>query len=270
MRPVITTTFYIKRTVFSRYLGHDFEVRILLPPGHDTGAERYPVLYLNDGQDIEQLNIASTLQKMYAENTLQKILVVAICAVDRMNEYGSSSREDYQNRGNKAEEYGKFITRELMPMINADFYVLPDAANTAFAGFSLGALSAFDIVWNYPEKFTKVGVLSGSLWWRRRELNEKYVDNNDRILINMLKHSRKREGLKFWFQAGTLDEEYDRNNNGIIDSIDDTLDVISYLKKIGYADSDIDYFEVTYGRHDFGTWSYAMPQFLKWAFAKKM
>ena len=36
----------------------------------------------------------------------------------------------------------------------------------SFCGFSLGGLSALDIVWNHPTEFTKVGVFSGSLWWR--------------------------------------------------------------------------------------------------------
>jgi hypothetical protein len=76
-------------------------------------------------------------------------------------------------------------------------------------------------------------------------------------------------GMKFWFQAGTLDEKADRNNNGIIDAIDDTLDIISELIKKGYKPYyDVVYHEVKNGHHDVPTWGKAMPHFLKWAFSK--
>ena len=62
-----------------------------------------------------------------------------------------------------------------------------------------------------------------------------------------------------------MDEVMDRNNNGIIDSIDDTLDLIKELEAKGYdPQQDIYYLEMTDGRHDIPTWSRAMPAFLQW------
>jgi len=56
----------------------------------------------------------------------------------------------------------------------------------------------------------------------------------------------------------------DRNKNGIIDSIDDTRDLISELVKKGYEEGrDISYLEMPDGRHDIETWAKAMPDFLK-------
>jgi hypothetical protein len=74
-------------------------------------------------------------------------------------------------------------------------------------------------------------------------------------------------GLKFWFQTGTQDEGSDRNENGVIDSIDDTLDLIAELTKKGYRPFvDIEYHEVKDGKHHPETWAEAMPFFLSWAF----
>jgi hypothetical protein len=74
-------------------------------------------------------------------------------------------------------------------------------------------------------------------------------------------------GLKFFFQCGNMDETKDRNHNGIIDSIDDTLDLIKELEAKGYdLERDIRYLELTDGRHDVPTWARAMPAFLKWGF----
>ena len=84
----------------------------------------------------------------------------------------------------------------------------------------------------------------------------------------MVGNGEKKEGLKFWFQAGTLDEKSDRNNNGIIDAIDDTIHLINILKYKGYNPEDIKYVEVQGGRHNFRTWAKILPDFLTWAFGK--
>jgi enterochelin esterase-like enzyme len=76
--------------------------------------------------------------------------------------------------------------------------------------------------------------------------------------------------MKFWFQTGTLDEADDRNGNGIIDSIDDTRDVIKALKNMGYQEGDdIKYVEVIGGEHNLPTWGRILPDFLQWAFGKQ-
>jgi len=59
----------------------------------------------------------------------------------------------------------------------------------------------------------------------------------------------------------------DRNNNGIIDSIDDTLGLIDELVKKGYnREQDIVYLEYEDGKHDIPTWGRAMPEFLRWSY----
>ena len=70
--------------------------------------------------------------------------------------------------------------------------------------------------------------------------------------------------LQFFFECGQLDETADRNNNGVIDSIEDVLDLIEDLKGIGYPDKSIRYLELEDGRHDVETWARAFPEFLRW------
>jgi len=139
----------------------------------------------------------------------------------------------------------------------------------AFAGFSLGGLSALDIVWNHPQEFLKAGVFSGALWWRTKALDKGYVEDRDRIMHVSIRKGNYHPGLKFFFETGTMDETEDRNNNGIIDSIDDTLGLIEELKNKGYHyPTDINYLELQDGRHDIQTWAKAMPEFLKWGWGK--
>jgi hypothetical protein len=66
--------------------------------------------------------------------------------------------------------------------------------------------------------------------------------------------------------AGTQDETSDRNKNGVIDAIDDTLDLIATLREIGCSEEDLSYLELEGGRHEPATWAQVMPDFLRWAF----
>jgi iron(III)-enterobactin esterase len=86
-----------------------------------------------------------------------------------------------------------------------------------------------------------------------------------------IKNGKFKEGLKFYFTTGSLDETADRNNNGIIDSIDDTESLIEELEKLGYnRNNDIRYINYEDGKHDVETWGRAMPQFLLWGWGRGM
>lgn len=189
---------------------------------------------------------------------------------DRLQEYGTSSHADFKNRGAKAGLYAEFMVNELIPYVRNHYSVSRDKNKNVIAGWSMGGLSAIDIAWNYPEVFGKVGIFSGSLWWRMKAYNRGYKDDKHRIVHQMIRQSDKRPGLKFWFECGTQDEAADRNKNGVIDSIDDTIDFINELKNKGYNDTDdICFVLVKGGEHNQQTWSEIMPHFLSWAFVVK-
>lgn len=225
------------------------------------------LLLLNDGQDFSALRMESLLQDLHQENALVPLLVVGIAAGDRMQEYGTAGQPDYAGRGAKADAYTQFVLQELMPFLQQHFSFSPAASHHAFAGFSLGGLSAMDIVWNHPEVFQQVGVFSGALWWRSSYFDHANPDA-DRIIHQRVAEGAKRPGMRFWLQTGTHDETADRNNNGIIDAIDDTLDLITALEQIGYQEEEITYVEVERGEHNPQTWGKVMPDFLRWCFGR--
>jgi enterochelin esterase-like enzyme len=183
---------------------------------------------------------------------------------NRLQEYGTAVRADYKGRGAKAFLYTHFIVQELLPYLSR-IYNVPSFAGRAFAGFSLGGLSAMDIVWNHPHLFDTAGVFSGSFWWRFKGYDQGYAEATDRIM-----HAQVASGhggsasQRFFFECGTDDETADRNANGVIDVIDDTLDLISALRSRGVPSSHIRYLEVPGGRHDRETWGAALPEFLRW------
>lgn len=226
-------------------------------------------LILNDGQDMGQLKLVETLTRLITNGEIAPIAVVAIFANEnRMLEYGVAGFPDYKKRGSKAARHLDFVIKELTPFLQKEYGLMNEEHPNVFAGFSMGGLSALDISWNYPGLFKKVGVFSGSLWWRTLNTGTAQ-DDDSRIMHQRIRAAEKKEGFKFWLQTGTKDETRDRNKNGIIDSIDDTRDLIKELKALGYTNEDITYEELAEGQHNFETWSAIFPSFLKWAFPKE-
>ena len=255
------------KDIYTKLLQRNVEVEILTPPGIDT-TKQYPLLILNDGQDSETVKVKEALERLVVEKSIPEIIVVGVMAADRMQEYGVGFRPDYFGRGKLAKAYSDFIVTELVPYLRYKFPISSSHMERVMAGYSLGGLSAIDIVWNHLDVFGKVGVFSGSFWWRKRDAGSFfYSDYRDRLMHLQVRRGKFKPGMKFWFQTGTQDEYGDRNKNGVIDSIDDTMDLITELTRKGYRPfHDIQYLEIKDGKHNQETWALAMPQFLKWAF----
>ena len=255
--------------IHSLLLDRVVDVEVYTPPGFSLSKEAYPVLVLNDGQDSETMGLESILNSLSAEGAIFPFVVAGVFCGDRIQEYGVANKPDYKKRGAKAKEYGRFIIEHLLPTLAHRYRIDPNHSENVIAGYSLGGLSAMDIAWNHPEYFRRSGSFSGAFWWRKRALDKGYTEQ-DRIMHHAVRKGKLKKGMKFWFMAGTDDETADRNNNGIIDAIDDTLDLISELIQLGYKPYyDVAYHEEQGGRHDVPTWGKAMPVFLKWAFGKK-
>lgn len=253
--------------VASSYRQNRRDIQVFLPPGYGASAARYPVLYLNDGQDVAQLGLRETLATLLARKQLRPLLVVAIPTNEaRLEEYGTAVCANAQGLGSQAAAYAQFVRHELMPLINHQFRTETGARETAVLGASLGGLSAFDLAWNHPDQFGTVGVFSGSFWWRSAADCTEFAPGR-RIAHELVRRGAYRPHQRFWFQAGTQDEAADRDNNGVIDAIQDTLELIDELIRLGYRyGTQLVYLEVRGGRHNYDTWAEALPHFLTWAF----
>jgi len=253
----------------STHLDRDVLIDFYTPPLR-SDSEQISLLIINDGQDLPKFHFDQMLARLYEQKEIEPILCVGIhCSADRKMEYGTASLLDHKGRGAKARSHQQFVLNELLP------YIFENWGNNfkekAYAGFSLGGLSAIDTVWHYPEYFSKAAVFSGSLWWRSKDLHHGYNEDTDRIMHKLIRKGNYKPGLKFYFTTGSLDEKMDRNNNGIIDSIDDTLGLIEELEKKGYnKEGDIHYINYEDGKHDVKTWGRAMPAFLKWGWGSQI
>lgn len=254
--------------LLSHYLKREVKVDCYLPV-NVAAPEDMSLLLINDGQDLVTMEFENILGKLYEQHAITTLLCVGMhCSEDRKNEYGTAKILDYKGRGAKAGLYTQFVMEELLPFIR-EKYMVASFKEKSFAGFSLGALSALDIVWNNPADFSKAGAFSGSFWWRDKDQeDEDFDEQKHRIMHRQIKEGAHYAWLKFFFEVGTQDETADRNSNGIIDAIDDTLSLIDELKRKGYKDKDLEYLELKDGKHNVPTWARAFPDFLKWGWGK--
>jgi enterochelin esterase-like enzyme len=250
----------------SRVLGETRTVDVFLPRGYARdSSRRYPVLYANDGQDMETVELRVVLDSLQRTGLMAPAIVVAVHARDRMQEYGTAGVPNAQGRGARAGRYGEFLLGELMPAIEARYRVAAGAGLTAAMGWSLGGLSVFDLAWRHPERIGTVGVFSGSFWWRTDDTDTRHKQSS-RIMHRRVRETRAKPALRIWLESGLQDETADRDGDGVIDSIQDTEELVAELARLGFRrGNDVVHLTIQ-GGHNLPTWRRILPEFLVWAF----
>ena len=146
----------------SDVLGLARHVEIWLPPGYDERPEqRYPVLYMSDGQNLFDPRIANTgvdwgvdeaVMRLVEKGVIPPIIVVGA--------WSTEARGREYSPWHGAPEYARFLTEELMPRVNREFRTLAGPGNTAVMGSSMGGLLSFYLVTNHPDVFGTCGCQS--------------------------------------------------------------------------------------------------------------
>ena len=241
--------------------------RVYLPPGYDPSRPRpYPVLVALDGQTMPQWRLAETLEELVRGNRIEPVVVVAVPASpDRIDEHGTAAELDFAGRGRRAKAFQDLLAGEVLPWVRERYHVAADPAGTGIFGASMGGLCAFDSAWRRPQVFGLAGIFSGSLWWRADDSSVP-ARQASRIAHRKVRATTGKPAVRVWFEAGTRDETADRDANGVIDAIQDTLELIDELEAKGFRrDADLAYLEIPGGEHNEATWARALPAFLEWA-----
>lgn len=145
------------------------KVWALLPYDYEDSSESYPVLYLQDAQNLFNDNaqfgnweIDKKLAVM-AEYNIGKIIVIAIEHADkeRIKEYNVGNTVLGNGQGKK---YIRFLTETLKPFVDQNFRTKSDRENTGIGGSSMGGLVSIFSGIMYPEVFGKLMIFSPSLW----------------------------------------------------------------------------------------------------------
>jgi predicted alpha/beta superfamily hydrolase len=145
-------------------------ISVLLPADYHATDRRYPVLYLQDGQNLfdDYAPYGSWgLRKRLAfmrDKGLGELIVIAIdhAESERMSEFTPSFRTRL-GRG-QGKQYVRFLADTLKPYVDRHFRTYPDRQHTGIGGSSLGGLISIYAGLMYPEVYSKLMIFSPSLW----------------------------------------------------------------------------------------------------------
>ena len=170
------------RGFHSDILANERDVTIYQPPGYqDRDDVRYPVLYMHDGQNLfeperafipgQHWRLAEAADEVIGGRTARPMIIVAIdnTGPSRIDEY-TPTRDARHHGGGKAADYGRMLIEELKPVIDAQYRTLPDPANTALGGSSLGGLATLHLGLTHSGSFGSLAVMSPSVWWDNRTI----------------------------------------------------------------------------------------------------
>ena len=168
----------------SRFFRNTRFLRIWLPPGYDTAessARRYPVLYLNDGQNLFEPSTSFTgvewqvdeaAERLIREGQVAPVIIVGIdnAGKDRFREYMPHRSLNPMMLRVQGNRYPNFLIKEVMPFIARNYRVASGPENTGLGGSSLGALIALYTAALHPGWFGRLLVESPSLWASNRQM----------------------------------------------------------------------------------------------------
>lgn len=250
-------------------LSEDFEIPQLntkrriwlyLPPNYDTSNESYPVVYMQDGQNLfdnstsfsGEWRVDETLNQLYSEKNL-KVIVVGIDngGSKRLDEYSPWENEKYG--GGDGEAYAQFIVETLKPYIDKNYKTLKDKSNTAIIGSSMGGLISYYAGLKHPNIFGKVGVFSPSFWFAPK------VNDFSKTHGNI-------KDTKLYFLAGGKE-----GGNVVFEEISQTVKdmnrVMAILKNQGFSTENMQSKIVPEGEHNEELWRTNFEESMLWLFS---
>lgn len=168
----------------SRIFRNKRTLRVWLPPEYDGwGETRYPVLYLNDGQNLFEpttafagvhWQVGETASRLIAEEKIAPLIVVGIdnTGRNRLREYIPYRSSDPRVIGPQGTHYPNFVRHEVMPLIEEYYSVARGPENTGLGGSSLGGLITLYSQLVEPGVFGRLLIESPSLFVADRKILE--------------------------------------------------------------------------------------------------
>lgn len=154
----------------SRILGNTRSIRILLPASYSRTQQKYPAIYMHDGQNLffstrgnRSWNIEETIYQLTRANQIPELMIVGIDNTeDRILEYLPPMSKLPSGERGQGNLYARFIVEELIPYMESNYRLISDPKARGLVGSSMGGLFSIYCAWQFPEVFGMVGSLSGS------------------------------------------------------------------------------------------------------------
>ena len=237
---------------------------VYLPPGYRRfSLRRYPVLYLHDGQNVfdavtsfagVEWGVDETAQRLIHRKLIEPLIIVAVANIgeERVHEYAPTPAviepKDHPRKHSRglARIYGRFLIEELKPFIDRKYRTKPAAEFTGLGGSSLGGLATLAIGIFYSEVFTRLIVMSPSIWW------------DDYAIFRLVGILGEKPPLKIWLDTGTAEPGWEL-----------ARELCKYLADKGWQPGfDLAYLEVKGADHSEAAWAARVEPALRFLFPR--
>jgi predicted alpha/beta superfamily hydrolase len=222
-------------------------VDVYLPASYGEGRRRYPIVYMQDGQNLSDPAVAfggNTWRLEDGLNWLAQRGTEAIVAglwntPGRLAEY--SPFPDPKHGGGDGDKYVRFLIDTVKPRLDGEFRTRKDRDSTVIAGSSMGGLIGLYAFFRRPSPFGRALVMSPSIWFGAGEI------------LRLVSRARSTRG-KLYLDVGTAEGT---------DTVKNTRIMNRLLRKKGYRRDNFWYVESEGARHSESDWAWRWPQALE-------
>ena len=233
--------------VWSPQLRNRRSVDVYLPDSYDATRRRYPVVYMQDGQNLSDPAIAFAGQtwnlregmEWLAGRGIEPIVVGIHNTPARLAEY--SPVVDARHGGGDGEKYARFLIDTLKPRIDTSYRTRRDRDATVIAGSSMGGLIALYVYFRRPSPFGRAAVMSPSLWF------------GGRAVLDIVRQARQTRG-RIWLDVGTSEGTATLKNARLLNRV---------LRRKGYRKDTLRFVEAEGHQHREADWAWRLPQALE-------
>src|SRR6204780_1100314 len=242
-------------------------LRVWLPPGYDdaeNAGRRYPVLYLNDGQNLFESStsfngvewqVDETADRLIREGVVPPVIIVGIdnTGRDRIREYMPHRSMHPMILRVHGTRYPAFLFKEVFPFMARHYRVAGGPENTGLGGSSLGALIALYTAAGPPGVIGRLLLESPSLWASNRQLIRQ-------------SHGVKRWPERVFLATGTAEAGRKDRDQSVVD---DVRELAGTLRRAG-----LDHTRLRLGvddgaAHHEAAWAHRFPEALMFLFGKQ-
>ena len=234
-------------TINAPELQTDKKIWVYLPDSYSETQNPYPVLYLQDAQNLFDSE-TSFAGEWRIDETLDSLnLDLIVIGIEHGNEKRIDELTPFphpEHKGGKADDYLKFIIETLMPEIEDKYNIKSGRQNTFIGGSSLGGLFSYYATLKHPEIFGKALVLSPSFWYTK-----------DIFQFTERMETETLRDRKFYFRAGEKESET------MVPLMFKIKDLLLYK---GLPPEHLNISSIKEGEHNEALWANLFPQAALW------
>lgn len=223
------------------------KIWIYLPESYSTSTSKYPVLYLQDAQNLFDKSTSYAGEWRVDEILDSLKLDLIVVGIEHGNEKRIDELTPFPNpkyHGGKANSYLNFLTQTLKPQIDSAYRTKSDKENTFVGGSSLGGLFSYYTLLKRPDLFSKALVFSPSFWFS--DEIKPFTENID---------SSELKQIEIYFRAGEDEDET---------MVPLMMEMENRLTEKGLKTDHFNLMSIPGGQHNEAAWSKLFPEAALW------